>query len=110
MRQPTTKSRQKDERILGALAGGPKSTRELGDALRLEVWQAWAEKHGYTFDWGSDKEIVGARILAMREADELGLPYLMPDEIYARLVNLEWRGLVERIQIDGHRPMLWRVA
>lgn len=110
MSAPTMKARLKDHRVLGALTSGPKSTREIADLLRREVWEAWAVKHDFTFEWESEEEPVGARILAMREADELGLPYLMTDDVYARLASLEGRGFVERIQLEGHRPMLWKAT
>lgn len=106
----TMKSRLKDERVLHSLGDGPKSVREIGTVLRREVWHAWAEKHGYDFEWETDEEPLGARLLAIHEADDLGLPYLMGTDVYSRLVRLERRGLVQRIQIEGHRPMLWKAA
>lgn len=106
----TMKNRLMDQRVLHALADGPKSSREIGDFLRREVWHAWAEKHGYDFEWETDEEPVGARILAMGEADQLGLPYLMGSTIDGRLRRLEGRGLVERIQLEGRRPMLWKAT
>lgn len=98
-----------DRRILGALEGGPLSANEIAHKLRLEVWEAWAERHGYgDIEWETDREPFGGRLLAFSEADEMGLPYLHSHQVYPRLVGLERRGDVERIQIPGRRPMLWR--
>lgn len=71
------------------------------------VKEAWADRRGETIEWGTDDEPVGASLLACTEAREIGFK-LMPWEIDGRLRSLERRGLVARIQIEGHRPMLWR--
>lgn len=98
-----------DQRILGALEAGPASANEIARKLRLEVWAAWADRHGYGHvEWETDREPLGARLLAFYEADEMGLPYLHGHQVYPRLVRLERRGEVARIQIEGRRPMLWR--
>lgn len=97
-----------DQRILGALEAGPLTTNEVADKLRQEVWAAWADRHGYDFEWETDQEPLGARLLAVSEADAMGLPYLYRHQVYPRLVALERRGQVERIQLEGRRPMLWR--
>jgi hypothetical protein len=100
-----------DQRILAALeALGPATAREIADRLRREVWEAWAERHGYDFEWGTDEEPLGARLLAVSGADAMGLPYLFGHQVYPRLLGLERRGEVERIQVEGRRPMLWRRA
>lgn len=99
-----------DRRILGALQGGPKSAREIADVLRREVWETWAEANGYDIEWETDNEPLDARILALVSAEERGLAYLFAHQVYPRLRGLERRGLVERIQVQGRRPMLWRAA
>jgi hypothetical protein len=100
-----------DQRILGALgSSGPLTVNEIADTVRREVWAAWAERHGYDFEWETSQEPVGARLLAVSEADELGLPYLYRHQVYPRLRGLERRGEVERIQVEGRRPMLWQRA
>jgi hypothetical protein len=96
-----------DSAILKALKGGPFSTREVADRVRRAAWEAWSERHGYDFEWDTDEEPVGARILASGEARKRGLK-LHAYEIHPRLRALEKRGLVERVQLAGHRPMLWR--
>lgn len=110
MSAQTVKSHAREARVLGALADGPLSVREIGVKLRREVWAAWSERHGYDFEWDSDEEPLGARILAKMEAEENGLAYLFSCEIYPVLVRLERKGCVERIQIAGRRPMLWRAV
>jgi DNA-binding transcriptional ArsR family regulator len=97
-----------DLAIVSCLERGTFSTREIADAILLIVKQAWADKHGYDIEWGSDFEPVGASLLACFEAREMGFK-LSPREVGARLASLEKRGLVERIQIEGNRPMLWRL-
>jgi hypothetical protein len=106
----TVRSVVADQRILGVLnEAGPLTAREIYDRLRREVWAAWADRHGYDFEWETDQEPLGARLLAFSEADELGLPYLHGHQVHPRLLGLERRGEVERIQIEGRRPMLWQV-
>lgn len=98
-----------DHRILGALEAGPLSANEIAHKLRREVRESWADRHGYgDIAWETDQEPFGARLLAFSEADELGLPYLYSYQVYPRLRGLERRGEVERIQVEGHRPMLWQ--
>lgn len=97
-----------DMRILGALDAGPLTANEIAYKLRREVWEAWAERHGYDIEWETDQEPVGARLLAFSEADEMGLPYLYNYAVYPRLVALETRGQVGRIQIEGRKPILWQ--
>lgn len=97
-----------DLAIVSCLERGPFSTREISDEILLIVKQAWADKHGYDIEWGSDSEPVGASLLACCEAREMGFK-LSPWQVGARLASLEKRGLVQRIQIKGRRPMLWRL-
>jgi hypothetical protein len=96
-----------DLEILGALERGPLSAREISDAVVRMVKEAWAERRGETIEWDTDDEPVGASLLACTEARDVGFK-MMPWEIDRRLRSLERRGYVTRIQIDGHRPMLWR--
>ena len=95
-----------DLAIVSALEQGPLSARELSDQILLTVKESWAATHGHVIDW--DDPPVGASALACKEARDLGFK-LLSYEIRERLVSLERRGRVERIQIDGHRPMLWRL-
>lgn len=97
-----------DQRVLRALDAGPATVNEIARKLRLEIWEAWAERHGYEFEWETDQEPLGARLLAVSEADDMGLPFVHKHDVYPRLLGLERREEVERIQIEGHRPMLWR--
>lgn len=96
-----------DLAIVSALERGPMSTREISNQILLTVKEAWAERRGHIVEWGTDNEPVGASLLACSEARDMGFK-LQSWEIRQRLASLERRGLVERIQIDGHRPMLWR--
>jgi hypothetical protein len=99
-----------DQAILDALdASGALSTREISTWIRRRAWRDWSERHGYDFEWETDEEPVGARLLASAEARDRGI-LLSTWEIYRRLRWLERRGLVERIQIPGRRPMLWRLG
>lgn len=98
--------RPDDRAILDALAGTPLSTREVSNAIFYRIREEWSEKHGYDFEWETDEEPLGARILASQEARDAGLK-LLAHEIAPRLRSLEKRGAVERIQIAGTRPMLW---
>lgn len=100
-----------DLRIIDVLSDGPKSAREIGRCLHLEDLNAWSEENGYDFEWFSDEEPFGARLLAHIAAKKRGdlAPHLSHD-VYPRLRFLERIGLIERIQIQGQRPMLWRIA
>ena len=100
------KLRADDRAILQALSNGPLSTREVSDAIFRRIREEWSEKHGYDFEWETDEEPLGARLLASCEARDSGL-ILLAHEIAPRLRSLEKRGAVERIQIAGQRPMLW---
>lgn len=99
----------RESRILGALVDGPLSAKEIERKLRVELWNAWADKHGFEIEWDTEREPAGARILALHEADDLGLPHVAAGSAHSRLVALERKGKVERVQIPGHRPMLWRL-
>ena len=100
------KLRPCDREILLALADGPRSAQEISDWIMAEAREEWSVQHGYDFEWGTDDEPVGARLLAHSEARKAGIK-LLAHEIYSRLRVLEKRGAVERIQIEGTRPMLW---
>lgn len=101
----------RDQAILDAL-DKPMSAREISEKLRQQALDAWAEEHGYgEVEWGTDQtgpnEPFGARMLALTEARERGTYPGLSFEVYPRLLYLERHGRVERIQIEGHRPMLW---
>lgn len=98
-----------DQAILATLKDGPLSANEIADRIRRGAWAAWSERHGYDFEWETDEEPLFARLLALGEARDAGLK-LHGYEMHAPLRSLERRGLVERIQIEGHRPMLWSLA
>lgn len=107
MAEPTLKSVAAEHRVLGSLADGPKSCSEIADVLRQEVWDTWADKNGLEIEWDTDREPVGARLLAWSTAADSGLVHLFRDQVYPVLRRLERKGLVSRLQIAGRRPMLW---
>jgi CTP:molybdopterin cytidylyltransferase MocA len=97
-----------DLRVLAAL-DQPGTTREVSDRVIAAVREAWAqEEHGC--EWEEVETYLPARLLAWGWAKDRGTPPLMPWEVYPRLRKLERAGLVERIQVAGHRPMLWRAT
>lgn len=103
--------RADDREIIAVLGDGPLSVQEIAKTIRRRAREAWSERHDYDFEWGGDEgrgddEPLGARMLAHLEAKDAGIK-LMAHEIDSRLRSLERRGAVERVQIDGHRPMLW---
>jgi hypothetical protein len=101
-----TKAPVVDERILANL-DAPRTAGEIGDLIHREALDDWLERHpGYDFEWFSDDELPGARLLASCGGRDRGLRY-HPWEIYPRLVALEKRGLVERITPPGGRGIIW---
>ncbi len=108
----SVKSLMQQEWILRVLADGPLSTREISQRMIQEMLDEWAERHGYAglFEWGSDDEPVGARLLAFSSANAEGRKALHPWELLPRLYRMERAGLVARIALDGHRPILWRLT
>lgn len=98
-----------DVALLSALRSGPLSTREIGTRIHDHVLQSWAVEQGYEIEWKTDAEPVGARLLASCWGRELGIRW-NEWEIRPRLLRLERAGEIERIQIAGHRPMLWRIT
>lgn len=102
-----TALRADDREILAALSDGALSAREISDAIMVKARALWAERHGYFFEWDTDEEPLGARLLAHFEARDAGWK-LLTHEIDPRLRSLEKRGAVERIQVEERRPMLWR--
>lgn len=104
-----TARRPADAAILEALTAGPLTTREISSTIIAKIRTEWSERHGYDFEWETDQEPVGARVLAHGEARDNGL-LLLGYEIDPRMRRLEKLGDVVRIQVDGHRPMLWRLA
>jgi hypothetical protein len=95
-----------DEWVL-RLLDTPRTSVEISDLMIAETREAWAEREGVTIDWESDPSI--AKLLAWSEAREAGLPPLHYWDVYRRLVSLEKRGEVERIQLPGV-SILWRKA
>lgn len=103
--------RADDREILAVLENGPLSANEIADRIRQRAFDRWSDRHGYDFEWGTDargtEEPLGARLLALGEAKDEGIKTL-GYQLHPRLRALEKRGAVERIQIEGQRPMLWR--
>lgn len=96
-----------EQRILAILTDGPKTCNEVSAALIAESREAWADRHGYSIEWGTAQEPLGARLLAWHEAEENGCFYLVGHEVYRFVRRLERAGRVSRLSIDGHRPILW---
>ena len=99
-----------DQRILGAIGDTPRTAREIADVLFREVLGTWRDEKGYDFEYFTDEEPLGARLLAISTAEERGLVYLAAHEVYPRLRGLERRGLVERITPPRGRGILWRAT
>lgn len=103
-----------DQKILEALRDGPKTANEIAAVLRREVLESWAEEQGLEIEWGDEgrgpSEPVGARLCAIASARRRGVVFVPGYELLTRLPRMEKRGLVERIQLEGHRPMLWKAA
>jgi hypothetical protein len=95
------------QRVLAVVSDGPKTCNEVSAILIAEAREAWANRHGYEIEWGSEHEPLGARLLAWGEAEENGCLYLIGHEVYPVLRRLERDGKVGRIQVEGHRPILW---
>lgn len=102
-----------DREILAVLEDGPLTASEIAARIRQRACDRWSDRHGYDIEWGTDqrgpREPVGARLCALAEATQQdGITSLSAYRLHGRLPRLERRGAVERIQIEGHRPMLWR--
>lgn len=95
-----------DLRILAALEQ-PRTVNEISDALIHETREAWARDE-MDAEWEDVKDYLPARLLAWGWGKDNDLPYLSSWHVYPRLRKLERYGLVERLQIEGRRPMLWR--
>lgn len=100
------KLRPADRVILDALLDGSATAREISERVLARAKEEWAARHDYFFEWGTDEEPLGAALLAHSEARKAGW-LLMPWEIDRRLRSLEKHGAVERVQVEGQRPMLW---
>ena len=55
-----------DERILAMLRESPKLTREITDLIRQEILDSWRDEQALDFEWGSDEEPRGARLVRSR--------------------------------------------
>lgn len=106
------KSLAHQEWTLRLLADGPLSGREISERMFEETWEEWAESRGVggLIEWRTDQEPLGARLLAFCEAKDAGCEPLHAWQLYRHLVRMEKAGLVSRIQIPGHRPILWAVS
>lgn len=88
---------------------GPLSCRELSARMYSEQWERWAEEHALELE---DVAIYGPlRMMANLAARERGAPVaLLPYKLDNHLRRMERAGLIQRIQLLNHRPMLWRVS
>lgn len=99
-----------ERELLAALADGPKSSREISETTYHRAWAAWAEENGFEYD-PADPEGSSflVKILGWSTAHEHGIVPLHTWEVDRIARRLEKRGEVQRVQIAGHRPMLWRL-
>lgn len=107
----TIRTRVARARILRELAEGPLSANELGHRLWLDVMNTWAAWHGY--EWNEEDCTSFDRLRAhgwWRSQDELGPPLSLGNDVYRHLRAMEKRGEVGRLEIEGHRPILWQLA
>lgn len=98
-----------EQTVVELLVAGPMTARELSREMHLRILEGWADANDLEVAWFTDLEPLGARILAAAWARENGLVFLHGHELHRPLANMEKRGLVQRIQIEGERPMLWRL-
>jgi len=99
--------------VLRLLADGPLSAGEISERMWHEIREEWAAENGVAglIEWGnSESEPLGARLLAASRARQSGSMPLHQWELRPHLIRMEKHGLVERIVIEGHRPMLWRAS
>lgn len=97
--------RPDDRAILDALANGPRSAQEIADKIRRDAREDWLHENGIYDEEVEDPPGI-VKLMAHTEARKRGLK-LLAHEIDPRLRSLEMRGAVERIQVEGQRPMLW---
>lgn len=98
-----------EQTILEVLADGPLTANELSWRMHLRVLEGWAESEDLEVEWFTELEPFGARILAAKWGREQGMVFLHGFELHRPLASMERRGLVQRVQIPGARPMLWRL-
>lgn len=99
--------------VLRLLEEGPLSAGEISERMWHEIREEWAEENGVAdlIEWGNrESEPLGARLLAASRARQNGSTPLHQWELRPHLIRMEKHGLVERIVIEGHRPMLWRAS
>lgn len=99
--------RADDRAILDALEDGPLSTQEIAEKIRRGLREEWLIDNGIYSESEVDQPSNIVKLLSCGLGRDRGLK-LMGHEIDPRLRSLEKRGAVERIQIENHRPMLWR--
>ena len=100
-----------DVRVYDAL-DQPRSTREITTVLRQKLQTAWGEEHGIEIEFnerGMPTEMF-VPMLTLSWANARGYPYLNAQAVYRHLKRLEKQGKAWRIQVPGHRPMLWTSA
>lgn len=105
---PSPELRPCDQAILAVLADSPRSAQEIAAAIRRSAREAWIEREEIVQTWEDDEPPALVKLLAHGDARKDGLK-LLGYEIAPRLRYLERHNLVERIQLEGHRPMLWRL-
>ncbi len=98
--------RADDRAILYTLADGPLSANEIADLIRRDARERWLVREGIYSDQEIEEPSNVVKLLSCSMARGEGLK-IHGHEIYARLCYLERHGAVERIQIEGERPMLW---
>lgn len=103
----TVKVLAKEQEVLAALADGSKSCREISEWTIRRAQRAWAEEHG--LDPDDDDPVALVRILGWSTANERGLSPMHHWQADTVLRRLEQRGQVARVQIEGRRPILWRL-
>ncbi len=96
-----------DRAIIAALTDGPLSAQEIADNIRREGRERWLVGEGIYSDQEIENPSNIVKLLSCSMMRGEGLK-IHGHEVYARLRSLERRGAIERIQVEGQRPMLWR--
>lgn len=96
-------------RILYELRDGPLSAPEIAHRLWLEVMTTWAEANGVLWDEEGGTGLDRLRAHQWWEKTYPCPTLSMPHAVYPYLRTLEKQGEVQRIELAGHRPILWRI-
>ena len=105
MSSAATALRDDDRTVLDALADGPLSVREISAGTYHAAREAWCDENDLEYDPEKPSSVV--KLMGFVTASEHGLVTLNADAVRRVLGRLEKRGAVERIAVEGHRPMLW---